>query len=94
MPTVTVALTDIPAFSARFGVSPCANGKTDSNGLPDWDWLPDPHQTPEQAQAWNEWVAGGAGLWRPAGVAGTGIVASVAGQESKPLETVKRLARK
>lgn len=63
-------LEHIPAFCDHFAVALRATLEH-----PDGIWTPEPHQTPEQAQAWNELIDGGAGQWQPAGVAGTGVIA-------------------
>ena len=47
-PSVTVSLTDAPAFAARYGLVLVRTGDT-VNGLPDVGWFPGPGQTSEQA---------------------------------------------
>lgn len=94
MPTVTVALTDIPALSATFAVRPTANGRLDARGLPEWDFEPETHQTPQQARAWQEWVNSGAGEWRPAGAQQAGYSGAVATPERRPLAAMRVIAER
>lgn len=94
MPTVTVTLTDLPAFSAAFAVRPTANGRLDAHGLPEWDFSPEAHQTPHQAQAWQEWVNSGAGEWRPAGAQQAGYSGAVAIPERRPLAAMRVIAER
>ena len=64
---VTVAPADWPGFTAAFGMTIARTGRT-VDGLPECDWLPTGHQTPEQAQACFKWVSAGGGVWRADGV--------------------------
>lgn len=80
MPTATVALTDVPAFCAQFGVRLYVTASQ-----PDGLWYPEAHQTPAQAQAWREYLAAGAGRWEPAVAQRVGDEAQPAGAERKPI---------
>jgi len=56
MSAVTVALSDVAEFTARFGVHLRRVGQ-DSAGLPLCEWVADEWQTAGQAREWREFVA-------------------------------------
>jgi hypothetical protein len=62
-PSVTVAIADWNAFTARYGLVLVRTGDT-VNGLPEVGWFPGPGQTGEQARLAASELKDGA-TWKP-----------------------------